>query len=49
VDKSLTEDEVVVFPAGTHTETMSVHYADFERLVEPTIVEFASPRIEYVS
>ena len=49
VDKSLTEDEVVVFPAGTHTETMSLHYADYARLVGPTIVEFARPRIEYVS
>lgn len=41
VDKSLTEDETIVFPAGTYTETMSVRYADFERLVKPTIVEFA--------
>lgn len=41
VDKSLTEDEIIVFPAGTHTETMSLRYADYERLVKPTIVEFA--------
>jgi Ala-tRNA(Pro) deacylase len=41
VDKSLAEDEVIVFRAGTHTETMSVSYADFERLVEPTVAEFA--------
>jgi hypothetical protein len=27
--------------AGTHTDTMSVRYADFEQLVEPTIAEVA--------
>jgi Ala-tRNA(Pro) deacylase len=41
VEDSLAEDEVIVFRAGTHTETMSVSYADFERLVEPTVAEFA--------
>lgn len=41
VDESLAEDEVIVFRAGTHTETMSVSYADFERLVEPSVAEFA--------
>lgn len=44
VDKSLTEDATIVFPAGTYTETMSVEYADYERLVKPTIVEFARRR-----
>lgn len=44
VDKSLTEDETIVFPAGTYTETMSLRYADYERLVKPTIVEFARRR-----
>lgn len=43
VDKTLAEDEVIVFRAGTHTDTMSVKYADFERLVEPAVVEFADP------
>jgi Ala-tRNA(Pro) deacylase len=41
VDKSLAEDETIVFRAGTHTDTKSVIYADFERLVEPTLAEFA--------
>ena len=44
VDKTLAEDETIVFRAGTHTDTMSVSYADFERLVEPTIAEFADVR-----
>lgn len=41
VDEALTEDEEIVFRAGTHTDTMSVAYADFERLVAPTVVRFA--------
>ena len=41
VEKTLTEDETIVFRSGTHTETMSVSYSDFERLVEPTVAEFA--------
>lgn len=49
VDKSLTADETIVFPAGTHTDSMSVRYADFERLVKPAVVEFARPRVVYTS
>lgn len=41
VELSLTGQETIVFPCGTHTETMSLKYADFERLVQPTIAEFA--------
>jgi Ala-tRNA(Pro) deacylase len=41
VEKALAEDETIVFRAGTHTDTMSVKYADFERVVEPTVSEFA--------
>jgi Ala-tRNA(Pro) deacylase len=41
VEEALAEDETIFFRAGTHTDTMSVGYADFERLVEPTVAEFA--------
>ena len=41
VDEALTEDEEIVFRAGTHTDTMTVAYADFERLVQPEVVGFA--------
>jgi Ala-tRNA(Pro) deacylase len=44
VEKRLAEQETIVFPAGTHTETMSLRYADFERLVEPRTVTFARTR-----
>jgi Ala-tRNA(Pro) deacylase len=41
VEKTLAEDETIVFRSGTHTQTMSVSYSDFERLVEPTVAVFA--------
>jgi Ala-tRNA(Pro) deacylase len=41
VEKTLAQDETIVFRSGTHTETMSVSYSDFERLVEPTVAHFA--------
>ncbi len=41
VDASLAEDDTIVFPVGTYTDTMSVRYADFERLVHPTKVDVA--------
>jgi Ala-tRNA(Pro) deacylase len=41
VDKPLAQDETIVFEAGTHTDTMSMKYADFERLTNPTVAEFA--------
>ncbi len=41
VDRALAADEMIVFRAGKHTTTMSLKYADFERLVKPTVAEFA--------
>ncbi len=41
VDKSLAEQETIVFPVGTYTDTMSLKYADFERLVHPKVMTFA--------
>ena len=43
VDRTLVEDETIVFRSGTHTDTMSVSYADFEKLVRPTVVDVADP------
>lgn len=40
-DKSLAEDETIVFEAGTHTDTMSMKYADYQRLAKPKLAEFA--------
>ena len=41
VERRLAEDETFVFQAGTHTDTITMRYADFARLVKPTVVEFA--------
>ena len=41
VEEALAEDETIFFRAGTHTDTMSVKYADFEQLVKPTVAKFA--------
>lgn len=40
VDKALSEDDIIFFQAGTHTDTMSMKYADFARLVKPTVADF---------
>ncbi len=41
VDRSLAEDETIVFRAGTHTDTMSLKYGDYARLAKPNVAEFA--------
>jgi Ala-tRNA(Pro) deacylase len=41
VEQSLSMQDSIVFPCGTHTETMSIAYADFERLVQPRKGDFA--------
>jgi Ala-tRNA(Pro) deacylase len=44
VDASLSEDEDIVFQAGTHTDTMRIKYADYVRLVNPTMVKVTRAR-----
>jgi Ala-tRNA(Pro) deacylase len=44
VDRALARNERIVFQAGTHTVTMSVVYADFERLARPTVADIAVTR-----
>jgi Ala-tRNA(Pro) deacylase len=41
VDRRLAEDDQIEFRAGTHTETMRIAFAEFARLVQPTIVDIA--------
>ncbi len=41
VDQSLTQDPEIVFQAGSHRETMKIAYADYARLAQPTVAEFA--------
>lgn len=41
-DSRLREDEHICFNAGTHTELVKLPFADFERLVRPTVAELAA-------
>jgi Ala-tRNA(Pro) deacylase len=42
VADSLAEDESIVFNAGSHTELMRMAFEDFQRVVQPEIVEFTA-------
>jgi Ala-tRNA(Pro) deacylase len=37
VDKVLTENESIVFQAGSHVETLRIKYEDYARLVNPKV------------
>ncbi|MFP4055396.1 MAG: aminoacyl-tRNA deacylase [Candidatus Brocadiia bacterium] len=39
-DQTLTEDEEIVFNAGSHKELVKLAYKDFERLAKPTVAAF---------
>jgi Ala-tRNA(Pro) deacylase len=42
VADSLADDEEIAFNAGSHTELIRLAYADFERLVRPSLLHFAT-------
>lgn len=39
VDSGLAESPEIVFSAGTHTATIRTRYEDFERLVQPRVID----------
>ncbi len=41
VSRLLTDDEEIVFNAGSHTELIRLAYKDFERLVRPRVARIA--------
>ena len=41
VDRSLTDNEMIVFEAGTHSDAVKMSYADFARLAQAKIADFA--------
>jgi Ala-tRNA(Pro) deacylase len=41
VDKSLTEDEQIVFEGNTHHEAIRMRYADYCKIENPSVAEFA--------
>ena len=42
VSPHLTEDELIAFNAGTHTELIQLPYGDFSRLVDPTEIRLSN-------
>lgn len=42
VAESLTNNQEIVFNAGSHTEVMKLGYHDFERLVQPKVMSFTT-------
>jgi Ala-tRNA(Pro) deacylase len=41
VDRALSEEDFIVFEAGTHTDAIKVKYEDYERAADPFVEEFA--------
>jgi len=41
VDRRLADNQNLVFPIGTYTETMRLRYDDFARLVQPVVADIA--------
>jgi Ala-tRNA(Pro) deacylase len=41
VDQVLTENEFIVFQAGSHVETLRIRYTDYSRLVNPKVADFS--------
>ena len=41
VEKSLAEQDYIVFEAGTHTDAIKLSYRDYERIVKPQIEDLA--------
>ena len=42
VDQVITEDEFIVFQAGSHVETLKIKYSDYVRLVNPKVGDFSA-------
>src|SRR5262249_12326962 len=41
VDKSLSEQNYIVFEAGTHTDAIKISYHDYENIVKPKMADLA--------
>jgi Ala-tRNA(Pro) deacylase len=42
VTSNLAEEKEIAFNAGTHTEVIKLAFADYERLVQPTVLDFVT-------
>jgi len=41
VDRDLTEQDYIVFEAGTHTDAIKISYRDYEKIVKPKVSDLA--------
>ena len=41
VDKSLAQEDYIVFEAGTHTDAIKLSYLDYEKIVKPQVADLA--------
>ena len=48
-DTSLARDKEIAFNAGSHLELIKLPYSDFERLVKPRVIDFASGSITHAA
>ena len=42
VDKSLAQEDYIVFEAGTHADAIKLSYLDYEKIVKPQVADLAS-------
>ncbi len=42
VDRTLAEDDYIVFQAATHTDAIRMNYADYARVAQPIVADIAS-------
>jgi Ala-tRNA(Pro) deacylase len=47
VDESLAKDEEIAFEAGSHHEMVRLAYREFEGLVQPKLMRFSRPHIDW--
>jgi len=47
-DVALASEPQIVFNAGTHTEAIAMHWADFAKCVRPIVGRFAAPPLDHV-
>ena len=47
VAPSLTQRQTITFNAGTHEDAIQMSYAAFDRLVNPTVMDFAFPAVDF--
>jgi len=41
VDKTLTQEDYIVFEAGTHTDAVKLRYQDYEQIAKPRVEDFS--------